>query len=96
MLYACVFVCACVCACGYATSCGQGLVLAIKPSLDSCSTPTDPRHLAYARVPPLRHPYTLALNTTLAGASAHTAASLDCSASSFTAHAAAASSPCRW
>ena len=67
-----------------------GLALAFEPSPNP-STPTRPRHLSYAHAqdPPLA--------PTLAGAFAHTAASLAFSASSFATHAAAASSPCeRW
>ena len=65
-----------------------GLALAFEPSPDP-SIPTRPRHLSYTRVQdPAPAP-------TLAGAFAHTAASLAFSASSFATHAAAASSPCK-
>ena len=66
----------------------MGLSLAFEPSPDP-STPTRPRYLAHARrkIQPSPPP--------LAGAFAHTVASLARSASSFMAHAAAASSPCK-
>ena len=67
-----------------------GFVLSFEPSPEP-STPPRPRHLSYAR---MQDP---ALAPTLAGAFAHTAASLAFSASSFATHAAAASSSCeRW
>ena len=69
-----------------------GLALAFEPSPDP-STPTRPRHLSYTRMCKIRPPHP----PTLAGAFAHTAASLAFSASSFATHAAAASSSCeRW
>ena len=65
------------------------LVLASEPRPELC-TPTCPRHLSYMREDSPLAP-------TLAGAFAHTAASLAFSASSFATHAAAASSSCeRW
>ena len=68
----------------------MGSALAFEPSPDP-STPTRPRHLSHARA---QDP---TLAPTLAGAFAHTAASLAFSASSFATHAAAASSSCeRW
>ena len=73
-----------------------GLALAFEPSPDP-STPTRPRHLSDA--PPLRRACKIRPShpPTLAGAFAHTAASLAFSASSFATHAAAASSSCeRW
>ena len=71
---------------------GTALVLASEPKPQP-SAPTRPRHLSYAWATKIRpsHP------PTLAGAFAHTAASLAFSASSFATHAAAASSSCeRW